>query len=137
MQSLEGDTGEEIVMEFPSRDKVVNLIRDALAHVTSMGKRYEPMLAPVFIRALDELETPIYSRHQQVLLLAAAHRNILQAKKHAIAQMIGDDPVSGSEMTRLVKIRQNCIELDNILNQSLQDMKQAHVHPMSRWQSGD
>jgi hypothetical protein len=119
-------------MEFPRRDKVLDLIRDALKNVTSMGKRYVPVLAPVFTHAIDVLEAPTYTRDQQVLLLAAAHRHILQAKKHAVAQMIGDDPVSGDEMSRLVRIRQNCIELDTMLNQSLQETKQAHGHPTSR-----
>jgi hypothetical protein len=124
-------------MEFPRSDKALDLIREALRSVTSMGKRYELMLAPVFIRVIDELETPTYNRQQQVLLLAAAQRHILQAKKHAVAQMIGDDPVSGSEISRLVWIRQNCLELDKILDQSLQDMKQAHVHPTGRWHPGE
>ena len=116
-------------MEFPRRNKVLDLIRDALKNVTSMGKRYEPILAPVFTHAIDMLEAPTNNQHQQVLLLAAAHRRILEAKKQAIEQMIGDDPVSFDEMSHLVKIRQNCIELDNILNQSLKDTKQAHAQP--------
>jgi hypothetical protein len=82
-----------------------------------------PQEPPVFLRARNNLEIPVYRRDHQVLMLSVAQRCIEQAEKQTIAEIIGDDWVSSEELSHLARVRSICFQLKGILNESMQDTK--------------
>ncbi len=110
-------------MEFPRRKQLLDLMNDALKTINIMGKQYEPMLAPLFVRALNNLESPVSRQDHRVLMLSVAQRCVDQAEKKVIAKIIGDEWVPGEEYTRLVHIRTICFQSKGILDQNIQDAK--------------
>jgi hypothetical protein len=110
-------------MEFPRSKQLLDLINEAIKTISRMGNQYQPMLAPLFVRALNNLESPVYRRDHRVLMLSVAQRCVDQAEKKVVAKIIGDEWVAGEEYSRLVRIRTICFISKGILNQNLQDAK--------------
>jgi hypothetical protein len=115
------------MFDFPKRDRVLNLIQEAIGRVSNLGKRQKAVLAPEFDKALETLGTSASAKHHQALILSAARRHISQAEKQAIAHLIGDDPIYSQEMSDLVRVRVICAELLNILTYSLDTLKASPV----------
>lgn len=115
--------GAWLKMEFPRRQQILDLINEALKNIQGMGNRYQPTLAPVFVRARNNIELPVHRRDHRVLLLSTAQRCVTQAEKQVIAEIVGDAWVPGDDYSRLVRIRSICFQLKNILDESMQDVK--------------
>ncbi len=108
--------------EFPKKDYVIGLIEEAVGQAAQLGE-YKNTLAPDFKQAQSILETLAELKSQQALLLAAARRMITQVEKKTIALIIGDDPITGQQMSHLVRIRVICTELIELLSTILERVK--------------
>ena len=101
----------------------MGLIKEAVKRSSQMGSPYEGNLAPDFEQAQQTLETLPELKSQQALILSAASRLITRVEKKTIALIIGDDPITGQQMSHLVRIRLICAELLNLLTAMLERIR--------------
>ncbi len=109
--------------EITNREHLLVLIKEALQRAALLGLPYESNLTPEFIQAQNTLETMPVLNSQQVLILAAARRRITQAERQTVALIIGDNPITGQQMSHLVRIRLICTELLNLLSSMLEQIQ--------------
>jgi hypothetical protein len=102
--------------EMPKINYLLGLIAEALQQSLLIGNPYTTRLTPDFIQAQETLESMPEQNSQLALILSAARRRITDAEKHTIALIVGDDPITGKQMSHLVRIRLICAELLNLLN---------------------
>ncbi len=113
--------------DFTKRDYLLGLIEEALRRAALLGRPYESNLTPDFILAQKTLETLPDINSQKALILAAARRQITQAERQTIALIIGDNPITGQQMSHLVRIRLICTELLNLLSSMLEQIQRAFL----------
>ncbi len=114
--------------EFPKKEYVISLIEEAVVRAAQLGE-YKNNLTPDFRQAQSILETLAEFKSQQALLLAAARRMITQVEKKTIALIIGDDPITGQQMSHLVRIRVICSQLIELLSTILERVKKSVEGP--------
>jgi hypothetical protein len=110
---------------FINRENVLRLIGEAGEHARQLGGTYKNELLPDFIQAKETLITSTDFRAQMLLILSAARMMIAQAEKKTVRLIIGDDPITGQQMSHLVRIRLICAELISLLSYTLQSVKQS------------
>jgi hypothetical protein len=109
---------------FLNQKNVMRLIDEAVNHAGKLGGSYTSQLLPDFIRAQQSLLTSVDIKSHLSLILSAARISITKAEKKTIRLIIGDDPVTGQEMSHLVRIRLICAELIGLLSSTLEWVKQ-------------
>ncbi len=114
--------------EFPKKEHVIGLIEEAVGRAAQLGE-YKNNLTPDFRQAQNILETLAELKSQQALLLAAARRMITQVEKKTITLIIGDDPITGQQMSHLVRIRVICSELIELLTTIMERVKKSVEGP--------
>jgi hypothetical protein len=110
---------------FVNRENVLRLISEAGEHATQLGGTYKNALLPDFIQAQETLATSTDFRSHMLLIISAARLMITQAEKKTVRLIVGDDPITGQEMSHLVRIRLICAELISLLSNTLQSVKQS------------
>jgi hypothetical protein len=115
------------MFDFPKKERVYNLIREAIETLSSVSKRRKTIFSTELSKALETLETSASARHHQALILAAVRRHIAAAEKLVVAQLIGDEPIYSEEMPHLVHLRILCAELVSVLTYSLEQLKASPV----------
>ena len=111
------------MLDFPKRDRFINLVDEAIDRVAKLGGSREAMLAPQFAMALSTLDSVAKAKNHQALVISAARTHIFRAEKQVVSQIIGDDPVFTQEMSELVRLRVICAEMLKILSSSLDRVK--------------
>jgi hypothetical protein len=111
--------------EFPKKDYMLGLIAEAVKRSAQLGKTLESDLAPGFLQAQNSLDSYADLKSQQTLVLSAARMMITRAEKKTIALIIGEEPITGSQMTQLVRIRMICAELITLLSSILEWVKKS------------
>ena len=109
--------------------KLKVLIKEALQRSNQLGSPYEGNLSPDFLQVLKNLEDLPDQQSQQALIISAARRQIDQAEKLTVALIIGDDPITGNQMSHLVRIRLICAELMNLLSAMLEQIQMRFLQP--------
>ena len=109
--------------------KLQGLIKEALQRSNQLGSPYKGNLTPDFLQALKSLENLPEQQSQQALIISAAKLKINQAEKQTIALIIGDDPITGNQMSHLVRIRLICVELLNLLSSMLEQIQKRFLQP--------
>jgi hypothetical protein len=112
---------------FINQQTVMRLIDEAVEHTRELGENYRGNLLPDFIRAQEALVSSSKLKSQLTLILSATRMAITQAEKKTIGLIIGDDPITGQQMSHLVRIRLICAELIGLLSNTLQRIKQARA----------
>jgi hypothetical protein len=109
----------------PQKDYLLCLIKEAVSRAAKLGEAYKSDLDGDFLQAQKNLEIFSEVNAQQTLLLSAARINITQVEKKTIALIIGDRPITGQQMTHLVRIRLICTEILNLLSAIMEGLKQT------------
>jgi hypothetical protein len=112
-------------MELSNQKQIMGLMNEALIAINCMGDRYQPKLAPVFLRARNNLELPINRRDHKVLMLSATQRCIEEAEKQTVAVIIGDDWVRSEQLSHFVRVRMICLKLKEKLSESMLATKKS------------
>ncbi len=110
--------------EFPNQENVQLLLDEAVEQSEQLGKPYDSALKPDFVQAQETLESVPEVQSQLALILSAARLLITKVEKKTVGLIIGDDPITGRQMSHLVRIRLICAELINLLTSSLERVKQ-------------
>ncbi len=109
---------------FPNQEGVLRLIDEAVTQATLLGGPYNRDLVSGFVQAQTTLGTAAEARSQVALILSAARIGITKIEKKTIRLIIGDDPITGQQMSHLVRIRLICAELINLLTSTLDQIRQ-------------
>lgn len=104
-----------VINKFPKKEYLMNLINEAVGRSFQIGAPYDNDLASDFKKAQETLQNLTGQKSQQALILSATRVLITQGEKKTIALIVGDDPITGQQMSHLVRIRLICAELTNIL----------------------
>jgi hypothetical protein len=115
--------------EFPKRDYMLGLIEEAIRQAAQLDKTIESDLAPGFLQAQKSLVSFTDLKSQQTLVLSAARMMITRVERKTIALIIGDEPITGQQMSYLVRIRLICSELINLLSSILEWVRQSFGRP--------
>jgi hypothetical protein len=117
---------EECKLEiFPKQSHALDLIQEAVGRAAQLGEPYECDLVEGFLKAKDTLGASAVASSQVALVLSAARMLITKVEKRTIALIIGDDPITGNQMSHLVRIRLICAELINLFTAVLENLKQT------------
>jgi hypothetical protein len=108
---------------FKNQENVLRLIDEAVKHTGQLEGTYKSELMPDFVQAHETLITSSDFKSQIALILSATRILIAKAEKKTIRLIIGDDFVTGQQMSHLVRIRLICAELLGLLNTTLDRMK--------------
>ncbi|MEN4040869.1 MAG: hypothetical protein ROW52_01280 [Anaerolineaceae bacterium] len=110
---------------YKNQNTLMRLIAEAVEHVQKLGDSCCGSLLPDFIRVQNTLTAPSHLKAHLVLMLSATRMAITQIEKKTIALIIGDAPITGQQMSHLVRIRLICAELIGMLTNTLQWIKTA------------
>lgn len=110
-------------MDTKTLDVIAQLANEAIKRTVSTGKPYDLVLQPVFINMLDILSTPASSNSQRTLLLAAAHRPIIEAQNRVNEGLVHDSRLTIDQNSELVRIRMICFELKGLLDNAMEEIK--------------
>jgi hypothetical protein len=114
-----------------NQEHVLRLIEKAVEHSGQLGGSYKSDLLSDFVRAQQALVTSADIKSQLALVVSAARMMIAQAEKKTIQLIIGDAPVTGQQMSHLVRIRLICAELIGLLSNTLEWIKQPAAKRLS------
>jgi len=115
--------------EIPKREYMLGLIEEAVRRAAQLGKTFESDLTPGFLQAQNSLVSFGDLKSQQTLVLSAARMLITRVEKKTIGLIIGDAPITGQQMSHLVRIRMICAELITLLSSILEWVKQSFGRP--------
>jgi hypothetical protein len=114
-----------------NQENVLQLIDKAVEHSGQLGGSYKSDLLADFVRAQQALTTSANITSHLALIVSAARMMISQAEKKTIRLIIGDAPVTGQQMSHLVRIRVICAELISLLSNTLEWIKQPAANNLS------
>jgi hypothetical protein len=107
-----------------NQENVLRLIEQAVEHSRQLGGSYKSDLLSDFVQAQQALITSTNMKSHLALIVSAARMMIAQAEKKTVRLIIGDAPVTGQQMSHLVRIRLICAELISLLSNTLEWIKQ-------------
>jgi hypothetical protein len=111
------------MQRFLNSENIFRLIDEAVDRSGKLGGPYDGDLTPGFLHAQETLKTTTDGKAQLTLLLAAARNWITQVEQRTIRLIIGDAPITGQQMSHLVRIRMICAELINLLSNLIERVR--------------
>ncbi len=104
-----------MIEKTPKKEYILDLLREAVLRTSQIGEPYKKDLVADFVLAQETLQNMPGSKSQQALVISATRTLITQGEKKTIALIVGDDPITGQQMSHLVRVRFICAELSNLL----------------------